>query len=211
MAHVDWRISGPELTSCNCDWGCPCQFNALPTHGHCSATVGMRIDRGHFGGTKLDGLCWAGVFRWPGPIHKGHGEVLAIVDERATPAQREAILKILTGQETEPGATIFNVFATMYEKVHDPVFKPIVFEADMEKRRGRISVAGLVDLMAEPIRNPVTGEEHRARVTLPRGFEYHDAEYASGTARTAGPIALNWDKAHAHFAILDIGPTGPKH
>ena len=31
MAHVDWSIKGPEIATCNCDWGCPCQFNALPT------------------------------------------------------------------------------------------------------------------------------------------------------------------------------------
>jgi hypothetical protein len=23
------------LDACNCDWGCPCQFNAKPTHGNC--------------------------------------------------------------------------------------------------------------------------------------------------------------------------------
>jgi len=28
----------------------------------------------------------------------------------------------------------------------------------------------------EPIKNPVTGEEHRARIVLPDGFEYKEAE-----------------------------------
>jgi hypothetical protein len=30
-----WRISGDAVGSCNCAWGCPCQFNAEPTHGRC--------------------------------------------------------------------------------------------------------------------------------------------------------------------------------
>ena len=33
MAHTDWMIRGPEIASCNCSYGCPCQFNALPTDG----------------------------------------------------------------------------------------------------------------------------------------------------------------------------------
>src|ERR1700731_4917312 len=28
----------------------------------------------------------------------------------------------------------------------------------------------------EPIKNPVTGQEHRARIALPNGFEYKEAE-----------------------------------
>ncbi|PWT80713.1 MAG: hypothetical protein C5B58_11075, partial [Acidobacteria bacterium] len=28
----------------------------------------------------------------------------------------------------------------------------------------------------EPIKNPATGEEHRARIALPNGFEYKEAE-----------------------------------
>ena len=32
---VTWEIKGWEFGNCNCNYGCPCQFNALPTHGHC--------------------------------------------------------------------------------------------------------------------------------------------------------------------------------
>ena len=73
MAYVDWRIKGPELSTCNCDWGCPCQFNALPSRGYCRAAVAMRIDEGHFGEVRLDGLHWVSLLAWPGPIHHGDG------------------------------------------------------------------------------------------------------------------------------------------
>jgi hypothetical protein len=211
MAHVDWRIRGPEITTCNCDWGCPCQFNALPTNGDCRAAVAFRIDEGHFGDVRLDGLKAAAVLAWPGAIHEGHGEALAVVDERANERQREAILKILTGQETEPFATIFAVAAAMTEKFNEPLFRPIEFEADMEKRIGRFAVKGVVEVKAEPIRNPVTGEPHRARVTLPHGFEYHDAEYASGTWKSTGAIVNDLANRHAHFAMLHLGPNGVIH
>ena len=39
---VTWEIKGREFGSCNCNYGCPCQFNALPTHGHCRALAVLR-------------------------------------------------------------------------------------------------------------------------------------------------------------------------
>jgi hypothetical protein len=44
MAYVDWRIKGPQLSTCNCQVGCPCQFNALPTHGDCRAADPLALD-----------------------------------------------------------------------------------------------------------------------------------------------------------------------
>ena len=208
MPYVDWRIRGPEILNCNCDWGCPCQFNALPTNGNCRAVAAMRIDEGHFGDVDLSGLKWAAMFAWPEAIHFGHGEAFIVIDERADEAQRNALLTILSGQETEPGATIFNVFATTLEKVHEPAFLPIEFEADIERRTGRVAISGIVDTRVEPIRNPVTGAEHRARVTMPEGFEYREAEYASGSTEAQGPVGLSWGGRHAHLAMLDMSPAG---
>lgn len=208
MAYVDWRIKGLSVSTCNCDYGCPCQFNALPTHGDCRAAVGMRLDEGHFDDVSLDGTTWVALFAWPGAIHEGNGEALIIIDESANEAQRQALLTILSGQETEPGATVFNVFAGTMSKVHEPQFLPISWEADMESRRCHFSVEELVDATATPIVNAVTGAEHRARVTLPTGFEYDEAEYASSTVTAPGPIHLDTENAHAHFAVLHMTAHG---
>lgn len=208
MTYVDWRLQGPEIANCNCDWGCPCQFNALPTHGFCQAMTAMRIDHGHFGDTQLDGLGWVGMFRWPGPIHHGAGEAFVIVDERASEAQRSAILTILSGGETEPGATIFNVFASVIVTHHEPRFLPISFNIDIEHRVGAVRVDGLIHTDVQPIRNPVTGAPHRARVSLPDGFEYRVAEFASGNTDAKGPIPLSWTSTHAHLAMLDLSTRG---
>src|SRR5260221_476827 len=103
---TQWRIKATELANCNCAYGCPCQFNALPTHGNCRAIVGIEIERGHHGETPLDNLRIAGVFAWPGPIHEGKGEATVIIDKRAPPPQREALLRIVSRQDTERGATM---------------------------------------------------------------------------------------------------------
>src|SRR5260370_28914690 len=101
MTETTWTIHGREFANCNCAYGCPCQFNALPTYGNCSAVVGMQIDTGHHGGTKLDGLRIAGVFSWPGPIHLGGGQAFPIFGERAAAAQRHAIFPRMSAHDTK--------------------------------------------------------------------------------------------------------------
>jgi hypothetical protein len=68
-----WMIRGPEYGNCNCSWGCPCQFGARTTHGHCEAVVCGRIDEGHFNEARLDNLHWALLLYWPGEIADGNG------------------------------------------------------------------------------------------------------------------------------------------
>jgi hypothetical protein len=213
MARVDWRIQGYDVTNCNCAWGCPCQFMSPPTQGDCRAGVFFKIERGHFGSTALDGLAFGGLFAWPGAIHKGNGQAQPIIDVRANDAQRSALLKIMSGEETEPGATIFNVFASTYAAVHEPLFRSIRIEADLEARTARVEVEGLFDAHVAPIRNPVTGEAVRAQIVLPAGFEYERADAASGTVQTrpGASIPLAWDSRHAHFARLDMTGAGVVH
>jgi hypothetical protein len=205
---VKWTIHGKEFTNCNCAYGCPCQFNALPTHGDCRAVIGIQIDKGNHGDTKLDGLRVAGIFAWPGPIHEGNGEAMAIVDNRANDAQREALLKILSGQDTDPGATIFSVFATTFKKMHAPVFADIDLAIDVGKRRAHLKVEGYIEQRGEPIVNPVTGAEYRGRIDLPNGFEYTLAEMGRGWTTTKGPIKLDLSDSYGQFAELHLSQSG---
>ncbi len=211
MTDARWTIKGREYVNCNCAYGCPCQFNALPTNGNCCAVAAIEIDEGHHQETRLDGLRIAVVLAWPGPIHLGDGQALPIVDERADAAQREALLRIMSGEDTVPGATFFQVFATTYSKVHDPIFAPIEFELDIDGRMARLVVPGVIDARGEPIVNPVSGETHRARINLPDGFEYETAEIGRGWAEAKGPMTLSLADSHAQFAPLHITQSGVVH
>jgi len=208
MAYVDWSIKGPEIANCNCAYGCPCQFNALPTSGNCRAYTAMRIDKGHFGKVKLDGLNWVLVLSWPGPVHLGNGTCQAIIDERATPEQREALAKIIYGKEAAPGSSMLQVFNSTMSKVLDPVYKPIQISIDIDKRKAKVNVPGLVEAAVEPIKNPITGAEHRAVVELPNGFEFTKAEFASGTAKVTGGVPLDLANSHSHLAMLNLTQNG---
>ena len=206
--ETKWMIRGREFANCNCDYGCPCQFNALPTHGNCWATAGIQIEEGYHAATKLDGLRVASIFRYPGPIHMGNGEALPIVDQRANEAQRNALLRIMSGQDTKPGATMFQVFFSMLSKVHDPVFADIDFAVDIDKRRAHLKVPGYIEQRGEPILNPVTGAEHRIRIQPVGGFEFKSAEIGRGWTKTTGPVAYELKDSHGQFAELHLCQDG---
>ena len=202
MSKTPWRIIGEETGTCNCAWGCPCQFNALPTTGHCEALVCVNIREGHYGDTKLDGVKFAAAYWWPGAVHQGNGMVQLAIDERATPAQRNAILAIASGKE---GCAYFEIFASVVSQTFDPIYTRIDLESDYERRIARVKIARLGEFRVEPIRNPVTGEEHRARIDLPNGFEYKIAEMANCVEHRAklGDKDLHNTNSYAQFAYVD--------
>ena len=203
-----WRIKGREFANCNCSYGCPCQFNALPTHGDCRAAVGFQIEEGHYRDVSLGGIRAAGLYAWPGPVHEGNGEMQIIIDEGASDEQRGAMGKIMRGEDTEPMTTMWSVFTTMCTKVYEPLYLPIEFEVDVDARIARLSVPGVVETSGEPIRNPVTGDIHRARIDLPHGFEYALAEIGSGTTRSTHEIALDFENSYGQFAEIHLDGNG---
>jgi hypothetical protein len=208
MAYVEWEVQAREFANCNCAYGCPCQFNALPTHGHCRAIAGYQIDAGRFGDTPLDGLRAVYVCKWPGAVHEGDGELQVVIDERADDEQRDALRQILYGEQTDPGSTVWSVFMTTVAKVHEPIYAPIDFEVDIDARRARLHVPGCIESTGEPIRNPITGNEHRARINLPEGFEYTVAEMGSGTSTATGAVAMDLSDSYGQFAHLHLSTHG---
>lgn len=208
MANTPWKMKGKYVKNCNCAFGCPCDFNARPTHGHCEGMVGMEIDEGHFGEVKLDGLRWAAVYHWPGPLHEGNGTLQAVVDERADEAQREALLTILSGKEQDEG-TFFQILSLIVSTVLPPLFLPIEFTFDLAGRTARVAAPGVFETVSEPIRNPVTGAPHRILVNMPEGFEYREAEIASARVKGTGEIKFDIPSGHSSLAYVEQTPSGP--
>jgi hypothetical protein len=203
-----WELKGREIVNCTCEYGCNCQFNALPDKGHCHAVAGIIIDEGRYGDVRLDGLRIAAIFKWPGAIHEGNGEAIAFVDERADDRQRDALLKIMTGQDTDPFATMFAVYASTVTKMNPPVFTAIEADIDVDARKARVFVKDYIDTRGTPIRNKVTGEESRAQIVLPGGFEYALAEVGSASSRTSGPVQVLIEDKYGQFARLHLNNHG---
>ena len=201
--NSEWRIKGDELGHCNCDWGCPCQFDALPTHGRCEALIGYEVREGHFGDTDLAGVRWAWLVSWPGAIHEGNGSRQLIVDEGASPEQRDAMVALCGGKH---GGPYFEIFATVCPDDREAISAPIAMETDREARTGSLRIEGIAESRAEPIRNPVTGDAHRVRIDLPEGFEYRIAEIgntAFARATADDPLSLDLENTYAQLNEFD--------
>ena len=207
MAKTDWRLAGEWVKNCNCAFGCPCDFNARPTYGNCLGLVGMHITKGHFGNVSLDGVKFVTTVDFPGPLHEGNGTVQPIIDERATPTQREALFCILSGQNSAEG-TWFHIISLIVTKMLDPIFAPIHFEFDLPGRRAKISIPGVLDTENEPIKNPMTGAPHRIRVVMPEGFEHHSAEVCSARIHSTGGIKFDVAQGHGSLAAVVQTPQG---
>ncbi len=207
MAMADWRLEGEWIKNCNCAFGCPCDFNARPTLGYCKGLVAMHITKGHFNKTRLDGLKFAITVDFPGALHEGNGTIQPIIDERATPEQREALFGILPGKNSAEG-TIFHIFSLIVTKMHDPIFAPIRWSFDKNKRTARLEIPGILDSEVEPIKNPVTGAPHRIQVLMPEGFEHRSAEIASASIRSTGAIKFDTKSSHSSLATVTQTPQG---
>jgi len=211
MNHIDWYVEGIEFGSCNCVYSCPCQFEALPTHGNCCGFEVLRIERGHFGDIPLDGLKVALLYAWPGPIFEGKGEMQVIVDERANERQRDALMKIVHGEETDEGATHWWVYRSMTDTVHETLVKPIEFEVDLEARTARVAIPGVLESVGRPIVSPATGQQHRVRIDIPNGIEFERAEIGSATTSATTAIPLDLTDTYGQFNRLRHSGKGVVH
>ncbi|MFK4489751.1 DUF1326 domain-containing protein [Bradyrhizobium yuanmingense] len=207
MAASDWRLEGEWMKNCTCAFGCPCDFNARPTQGYCKGLVAMRIAKGHFEGTRLDGLCFAITVDFPGPLHEGNGTIQPIIDERATAEQRQALFDIFSGKHSAEG-TLFQIVSMIVTKIHDPVFVPFEFSFDKDGRVARLVAKGVLETDVEPIKNPVTGDPHRIQVVMPEGFEHRAAEVASADIRSTGAIRFETRGTHSSLANVVQTPKG---
>ena len=203
-----WMIRAKEFTNCNCAYWCPCQFNSPATHGFCEAVGSILIEEGYFNDTRLDGLKFVGIFKWPGQIADGNGRSQFIIDERADKAQREAIRKIAHGESTAPGSTHFFVFNSTVTQCLETLYAPITMEIDIEARRAHARVEGLVESSGAPLINPFSGKEDRRGIYLPDGFEYTFAEVGSGNTRATAGLQLGLTNTYGQFCHLHMNQDG---
>jgi hypothetical protein len=197
-ATSHWRLRGTVLIACNCDYGCPCNFNALPTYRECEGGWTWHVEDGSRDGVSLSGLTFSLLCDWPGAIHEGNGEAMILIDERADDRQRAAILGLLRGEAGGPWGILKNTFTT----VHDPKFIPFIVE--IADSRSSVSAGDVLELAMQPIRNPVTHVEVHPRAVLPEGFVFKDgALLRSETFKTSGDVKYDHSGKYAAMAAFE--------
>jgi hypothetical protein len=71
-----------------------------------------------------------------------------------------------------------------------------------------LRIKDYVEMTGEPIRNKVTGQELRAQIVLPDGFEYAVADVGSASSKTQGPLIVDIADKYAQFAHLHLNNNG---
>lgn len=160
-----WNYQAEMINACNCDWGCPCNFNAKPTNGFCEGVWAAHITSGLCGNTKLDGLKFAWGARWPGAIHEGRGTARLWIEETASEQQRNALEGILQGKFagmpwTIIAATVDHWLETAY----------VPFEWTYDGTRSSYNAGNQVRATLDTMRNSVSGAEASATILLPNGL-----------------------------------------
>lgn len=209
---MDWLWEGEWFKNCNCDPGCPCDFNQHPTHANCEGMVAMRIETGHVDDVDVSGLFWAGVVWWPGRMDEGNGRLQLLIDERAAPAQREALVRALAEGE---GDVLMDIVRAVCPIVEEVLYVPFEWEFDLEARTGRVKAGDVMDSEVETLRG--FGDPpppYRILVTIPGGFEYtgegSSAETALATKlRVNGAFTFEHENSHSSMTRVRRGKGVP--
>jgi len=202
MSKVEWKMKGHYIKNCNCNPSCSCDTTGIPSpQKGCEGMAGMEIVTGNFGEVRLDGLKWVALYDWPGALHEGNGTLQPLVDERATPDQRNALLTILSGQA---GNFWFEFLASTITTLHEPKFVPIQFDFDKKKRRARVVVPGFLETASEPLKIPETDKHQQVIVQMPNGMEYKEFEVAQAAVlKGTGTIKFDYQNTHSSLAEVE--------
>ena len=187
-----WNLKGHVLIACNCAYGCPCNFNALPTTGKCEGGWTWHVDRGSFDGVPLDSLNFSVYVNWPRAIHEGNGEAVLLIDDRADDRQREAISILMGGKVGGP----WGVLAWTWPTIHGPYHVP--YRLELTGLSTRLTAGDALEVEFTTIKNPVNGAEVHPGVLLPEGLIVKQADLGcSKTFKVAKGIAMDHSGQYA--------------
>lgn len=143
-ATKTYDLDGTLLEACSCAGPCPCWVGDDPDGGRCEAFIAYHIDRGQVKDVDVSGLSLVVVSQIPGNVLAGNWRVVIYVDDKATPAQSEAILNAFGGALGGPLADLAQLVG---ERVAVHV-API--DHRVEDGKGTIRVGNVLDAAMAP-------------------------------------------------------------
>ena len=192
------------LQSCNCDYGCPCNFNALPTYGNCEALLGYHIRKGNFGDTNLDGIIFAWGLWWPKAIHMGEGIGKLYVDKKASKEQVKAIEEITSGKY---GGGVFTIFPSTFKTTLPTEITNIEFHYNPYDAWLKVEGAG--EVKSEHITNAKTGAQWEGEILVPGGIAFKRGTVSSVNWHwMTSNISLKHEKKNGHASLVSFSNEG---
>jgi hypothetical protein len=199
-----WNLQTEYIQSCNCDYGCPCNFNALPTYGSCEAFIAYHVIKGKFEQTILDGVVFAWGLWWPKAIHMGQGTGKLYVDRKASPEQIKAIEQITSGNL---GGGVFAIFPSTFTTVLPTEVTDIEFSYDPYDAFFKVGGAG--EVRSEHIVNATSGQQFEGEILVPGGIVFKKGTVTSVDWNwKAGEISLKHEKKNGHMSLASYSNEG---
>jgi hypothetical protein len=178
---TQWTLTGTYFETCNCDAACPCAFGSAPSEGFCNAIVAWHINHGGFGDLALDGLNVVLLVDATGNMAEGKWKVAAYIDQKASEAQKSALLTIFSGQAGGHPA----VLASFVGEFIGTKIVPMQYEGSGRNRT--LKIPGIVDAELEALEGqdgkPITIENHplcvapREPATVARSKHFQLSDY----------------------------------
>lgn len=147
MTAPSWNVSGQYYETCSCDYVCPCilqQMAVEPSKGTCTFAMAFKIESGVFGSLKLDDLGFIVLGLTPEAMGKGNWSVGLVIDDRATPEQRDAIAAITSGTVGGPMAGLSGLIGKFLGVESAPI------QFDTAGATWSVTAGHLVDMAAQP-------------------------------------------------------------
>jgi hypothetical protein len=123
-----------------------------PDGGTCDGTLAWHIDKGTVNNVDVAGRTIVILGHIPGNILQGNWNVRIYVDDKASAAQKDALLNVWSGKLGGPVADL----AKLVAKIDAVEQVPIAFE--VEGVKGHLKVGDAVDAALEPFKG-ATGKE----------------------------------------------------
>lgn len=198
---ADWAIKGELFLNCNCTVFCPCVVSLgqhPPTEGYCQTWMAISIDEGHFEGEPLTGINIALLVDIPGRMSEGNWQVAVYVDESASDAAYDGILKIMSGAA---GGTT-GLFTMLVGQIIGAEREHVEITRDGTKRRITVGrkIQGEIEMIPganpdEPVTMTNTQYWMGANVIAARGVKSKVRDYGrvwDFAGKSAEICAINW-------------------
>jgi hypothetical protein len=144
-----YSLQGTLIEACSCNVNCPCWIGEDPDLGECFAIVAYGIERGQIRKLDVSGLNLVLICHIPGNVLAGNWEIVALVDDRGSQEQRDALLNAFTGKL---GGPLADLWEALIGQVKGVEFVPISHE--VVGGSGILRIPGLVETEMEPYRGP---------------------------------------------------------
>ena len=205
MNGKKWSLECDYMESCNCDFGCACNFSGVPNYGRCEALVGYHIRSGNYGDVDLAGLDFIYAASWPRAIHEGNGSMRVYITDRASAEQSHAIAEISYGRAGGSGP--FTLFASTMKYLLDAERVPIDMRVD--GKRSRFAVPNVLEVQLAPHTDPVSGNEQEVQVNLPNGFIFKHAHAIKTAVMKILSSSFNFDYSGRNAFFTAVEFHGP--